>query len=73
MGQFARVRITRLLEKSLKRCVNLIVDGEKEQRLILICYEKMPHFCQPCGRVGHLIRHCEDKEAEKENLALEIG
>lgn len=55
LGQFARVRITRLLKKPLKRCVNITVDGEKEQRLILICYEKMPDFCHACGRVGHVI------------------
>lgn len=68
LGQFARVRITTFLNKPLKRCVNIKVDDEKAPRLVLLRYERLPDFCHACGRVGHVLRHCDDKEVDKEVL-----
>ncbi|KAH6766714.1 hypothetical protein C2S52_017697 [Perilla frutescens var. hirtella] len=45
VGQFARVRVCRPLEKPLQRCVNVedILFGES--KLILLLYEKLLNFC----------------------------
>lgn len=68
LGQFARVRITTLLNKPLQRCVNIKVDDEKAPQLVLLRYERLPDFCHACGRVGHVLRHCDDEEVDKEVL-----
>lgn len=68
VGRFARVRVARPIEKPLQRCVNITIEGSHECALVLLVYEKLPEFCYACGRVGHVLSYCMDKEANKEKL-----
>lgn len=40
----------------------------EEETCILILYEKLPNFCNACGRFGHLTKDCENKLVEKTAL-----
>lgn len=37
-----------------------------------ITYEKLPEFCYNCGKMGHVLKVCEDYE-EDQNEELEFG
>ncbi|XP_057770941.1 uncharacterized protein LOC130990729 [Salvia miltiorrhiza] len=65
MGRFARVRVRWRMDNPLKRCVRLLPDGEMEGAIVLLLYEKLPNFCFACGKIGHLVRFCEDKKVDK--------
>ncbi|XP_057790456.1 uncharacterized protein LOC131007563 [Salvia miltiorrhiza] len=65
MGRFARVRVRWQLENPLKRCVRIVPDGEMEGAIVLLLYDKLPNFCFACGKIGHLVRFCEDTKVDK--------
>lgn len=66
LGQYARVRVTRDLNKPLQRCVGIMVGEDSEKHIILIRYERLPDYCSACGRVGHVVRHCDDTKVDKQ-------
>lgn len=69
IGQFARVRITRPISKPLQRCVRISQQQAEEQWIVLILYEKLPEFCFQCGRVGHVMRHCQEDQTDGKSQA----
>ncbi|KAH6800668.1 hypothetical protein C2S52_001132 [Perilla frutescens var. hirtella] len=70
VGQFARVRVCRPIDKPLQRCVKVADVLTDESRIILLLYEKLPDVCHACGRVGHVFRHCGDDDADKDNMGF---
>ncbi|XP_057792251.1 uncharacterized protein LOC131009066 [Salvia miltiorrhiza] len=60
LGRFARVRVSWLLSRPLQRCIRLLPDGEMEEAIIILLYEKIPNFCFKCGKIGHLYRFCDE-------------
>ncbi|KAK6147850.1 hypothetical protein DH2020_018762 [Rehmannia glutinosa] len=66
-GKYARVRVRIELENPLKKCLTVKVEEEAEDVIILLVYERLPDFCYACGRIGHIIKDCNYKEANKEN------
>ncbi|XP_057808786.1 uncharacterized protein LOC131023260 [Salvia miltiorrhiza] len=66
LGRYARVKISRSIHEPLTRCVPLVVEGEEEDNLILVLYERLPdQFCYACGKLGHYLKSCSLGEKEK--------
>ena len=56
-GDFHRVRVKLLADKSLIRVVTLAPEGQ-EKILHQVKYEKLPRFCAHCGLMGHVHLEC---------------
>ncbi|PNT69988.1 hypothetical protein BRADI_2g04046v3, partial [Brachypodium distachyon] len=61
---FLRVRVELDVNMPLK-CWAKIKDEEDKLRYCPVKYERLPHFCFFCGRIGHTDRHCMMPENEK--------
>lgn len=72
LGKFARVRVTRHLDKPLQRYIGLSTGESGESGLVVVIYERLPDFCFACGRVTHVLRDCMDPGADKRKLAFGI-
>ncbi|KAH6759537.1 hypothetical protein C2S52_022945 [Perilla frutescens var. hirtella] len=70
IGQFARIRVRRPINKPLQCCVKVADEGSGDSCLILVLYERLPDFCHACGRVGHVLRHCSNEGCNKDILAF---
>lgn len=46
-----------------------LADSSEESYIILL-YEKLPNFCYACGKLGHIMRDCEDHSVDKVSLAF---
>ncbi|KAK3195392.1 hypothetical protein Dsin_026702 [Dipteronia sinensis] len=60
---FLRLRVTVPNAKPLQRslCVDLPDSGKVST--MLLCYERLFDYCFRCGRLGHLMEECVDKES----------
>lgn len=67
-GKFARVRVTLNIERPLLRCVNTLTEDGEKPTLIILLYERLPDFCYVCGKVGHVLRDCENDTVNKAEL-----
>lgn len=58
MGGFLRARVSVDVNKPLRRWI--VIDSAKrlKQDPYDIQYENVPHFCFPCGRLGHSDPYC---------------
>lgn len=52
------------MNKPLRRGTNLTVGAEEEDRWISIPIEKLEDFCYKCGRLGHVLKECEEEGSE---------
>ena len=57
-GEFLRVRVSMDITKPLPRCCKLKCDG-KHIGWALLKFERLPNFCNWCGRVNHVEKDCE--------------
>ena len=57
-GEFLRVRVSMDITKPLPRCCKLKCDG-KHIGWALLNFERLPNFCNWCGRVNHVEKDCE--------------
>lgn len=67
IGPFARVRISMVITKPLKRILTLKLEGE-EDILLLAKYEKLLDCCFCNGLIGHEFRECIKYKQQKEKL-----
>lgn len=64
-GKFLRMRVLLDLEKPLKR--GTILKGRNGVVFkIFFKYERLFEFCFICGRIGHLLKDCNEKERDEE-------
>ena len=56
VGQFIRVRVKLDVNKKLTRFVNFSKGGKTE--FFQVKYEKLPKFCNACGKLGHWHDEC---------------
>lgn len=66
LGQYARALVTRDVNLPLQRCVSICAGTDNEAQIVLIRYERLPEFCNACGRLGHIVRHCMDPSVDKQ-------
>jgi hypothetical protein len=66
-GAFHRVRVKLDSTKPLTRFVPLVLEGH-DRMFLQIKYEKLPRFCDYCGRMGHTFLECGSGEHEPAEL-----
>ncbi|XP_073016147.1 uncharacterized protein [Primulina eburnea] len=71
LGSFVRIRVRINITQPLKKFIRIGKEGDLEDNIILLTYERLPDFCYACGRIGHSYRECE-KASVKEGK-LEYG
>lgn len=59
------------ITKPLKKIVSVQVEGATEDIIVLLVYERLPEFCFACGRIGHLLKDCNDTEVDKDKPEYE--
>ncbi|MCI00644.1 zinc CCHC-type-like protein, partial [Trifolium medium] len=64
LGKFLRVKTTIDLRKPLKR--GTVIKYQGKSLRVYFKYERLPTFCFVCGKIGHLIKDCEDVEDKDE-------
>lgn len=67
-GETLRVRIMVNISEPLKRGTNVRVGAGESNKWIKVTYEKLPHFCYRCGRIGHVHQECEAEDPEEDRL-----
>jgi len=65
--KFGKARIKLDLEKPLK--TGVLVNLEKKRLWIEFKYERLPHYCYSCGKIGHYATFCREIPYEKSGLA----
>ncbi|KAH7572176.1 hypothetical protein JRO89_XS04G0215500 [Xanthoceras sorbifolium] len=58
LGKFLRIRVSVDVSKALKRILRIKMDGMREEKTLLIKYERLPEYCFECGHLGHSYREC---------------
>jgi hypothetical protein len=66
-GEFYRARVKLDASQPLTRCFTLSPEGCASM-LLLVKYEKMPHFYSFCGMMGHTHLECGTREHPEEDL-----
>ncbi|KAM0878449.1 hypothetical protein ACQ4PT_034860 [Festuca glaucescens] len=69
-GDFHRVQVKLDSTKPLTRFVPLVLEGH-DRMFLQIKYEKIPRFCDHCGRMGHTFLECGS--GEYEDVELQFG
>ncbi|KAK6163170.1 hypothetical protein DH2020_000034 [Rehmannia glutinosa] len=58
VGKFLRIKVEIDIQKPLCRVIQL--DEKFQKRLIGIKYERLPDFCFHCGKLGHILKDCDE-------------
>jgi hypothetical protein len=66
-GEFHKARVKLAAEKPMRRIVTFSQEGSESMRL-LVKYEKIPKFCNSCGKMRHEHEECGTREYAKEEL-----
>ena len=62
-GEYARVKVCIDVNKKLSRFVSISKCQKKE--FYQVQYEKLPHFCNHCGPIGHWFQECGTGEHDE--------
>ncbi|XP_073067166.1 uncharacterized protein [Primulina eburnea] len=68
VGKFARIRILKNISEPLLKGLYVTIPSSMEEACIVLIYEKLPNFCFGCGKLGHIMRDCEDGSKDKNAL-----
>lgn len=72
-----RMRIKNDISKPIQRGFMLKVDGVKGECWIAIRHERLPDICYRCGRIGHIVKECDEgkngETFDPKNSNLGIG
>lgn len=63
LGETLKVRIKIDSLKPLKRGTKVKIGSMAEEKCVPVSYEKLPDHCYKCGRLGHVVKECEDKNS----------
>lgn len=74
-GNSMRIKVRLDITEPLCRGFMLKSEEIREGCWIAIRYERLPEFCFKCGRIGHVLKDCHDKQKEEmqEQSRLEFG
>lgn len=61
VGMYMRVKVVLDLMKPLKRGSSIQIDPKKAGK-IFFKYERLPDLCFGCGRLGHSLKSCPEKD-----------
>lgn len=64
LGKFLRVKAEIDLKKPLKR--GTVIKYQGKSLRVFFKYERLPNFCYICGRVGHQIKDCDEREGHED-------
>lgn len=68
LGRFARIRVRININQPISKFIRISTEGEAEDIIVLLVYERLPDFCYACGRIGHTVRDCVDDTVNKDKL-----
>ncbi|KAK6147594.1 hypothetical protein DH2020_018506 [Rehmannia glutinosa] len=73
IGKFLRIKVEIDIQKPLCRVIQL--DEKFQKRLIGLKYERLPDFCFHCGKLGHILKDCDEHvlNGGSEKSELEYG
>ncbi|KAJ4830067.1 hypothetical protein Tsubulata_009275 [Turnera subulata] len=64
-GKFVRARIMPNVEKPLRKSLLIKKESGKEIA-VSFRYEGIPNFCYICGKLGHVLKDCDDRSEESD-------
>ncbi|KAH1045711.1 hypothetical protein J1N35_036495 [Gossypium stocksii] len=67
-GDFCRIRVNLDVQKQLRRGIFICPNG-KGKIWLPFKYENLPTFCFGCGRMGHEVKECMEKQLSDSNKA----
>ncbi|KAK3206765.1 hypothetical protein Dsin_020811 [Dipteronia sinensis] len=62
VGKFLRVRVRIDITKPLRRCLRVDILGDRVETIMLLRYERLPHFCFKYGKIGHTMNECQSED-----------
>lgn len=65
-GKTLRVKVKLDINKPLRRGTYLIIGASEKEKWIPITIEKLPDFCYMCGKLGHVLKECDEKNGTEE-------
>ncbi|KAL5777207.1 hypothetical protein ACOSP7_010133 [Xanthoceras sorbifolium] len=60
LGKCLSVRVWLNVNEPLKMGLRVVIGDDGMECTVLFCYKRLPNFYYRCGKMGHLLRECND-------------
>lgn len=71
VGKYTRVRVSLDITKPLMQGIWVQPEQSQDEICIILVYERLPNFFFVCGRLGHVLKDCGEKDVD--GAAIKFG